>query len=1002
MGILDTVVQTVKKKLDNKTEKNFIVGSRQVFRYIHISDLALKIYTVPFSSLTENKEQNEIFFDSFFAGEIKKAESFLNYLSIFDLSKQIVKFLSSKKEFLLNLLIDFVHADFILYKYDGKLVCYIKLKQVTVNDKNNIKCNPFDLTLDLEWKNDKFLLYSSDNLDIRIKKIIQARAAKKEISFLNFSDKCIAEYDKLNEYENFISIYERIKKFYINNKEIAVDDISLGKFFCWLESIKNLSGEMIIVLPFESLTLKYHMAEIIYGFLKYKKNNSVKYNLIESILGILLENFNFYEYYYKKNNFLVHLNTFIHSNQYDDLCELKKAYKELPSNTLSAKAVELFQKSTCGLFFLYKESYIELINELLKILKNKTIEEKYLTDFSSMELNLNNLSVKDLDDFVLFIYQYSLLLEEKNANKTPNILNKLNNPLFLKKKSSIIEMQYYDKFGLDIKERLKYFLLVPEDLRTLDELLDANPNIKPAYLEIKNSLSVNKINPINENLFKLINKLIVKNIVSLPVLQTIYQWIKVKDDSDSVGEDIKVEKLTILSVKSAVESGDSSVSLGSLIDEENNNIVLEPEIISQLNTYEATVTNQDLAGSETIRNTIVTKGKFPSKFFQISDNLKTNLSLEEIDNLREKIIEELNKDFNYLNEKPSFNLKTLLQDRYHTIPERIKKLLEKFCDGINNELNAFNIIHPTLGEFTQQMNVMKQEQINIVQKLQINIRGFVARADVHIYNQKKLEIEYKSSLKFSFLFNNSMFARIRRGYLCKDNSFLNKLTNNIMFHNCDEEYLGAVYKKQLLKISWLDLLKKYRILRWPWESKNSFAMRFIEYIRLNFYLKQIQLIEDLQNEVKKQVEFIDPSKTSISTAADIKKLASKLKILSEAILQNENKNQSISVLQNEGKSFTNLSKTNSSLCGKIKDLIEKNERLNNMERKIQKNALMSVEQLVKNLKNKSKVVTSFPSLICNESNNFFPHALQTSAEIKDCDKVMFNSTKGSLSFKFSI
>ncbi len=970
MGILDGIVQTIKKTLDNKKIK-YPADTKQIFRYTHQAisnlDATLAIHAIPFLSFSETNSQSEPRFDLLFAGDIEKANVFLAYLSTFELAIQIVDFLSVKKELQSNLLIDFEHADFLVYKQNEKLLCNIKLKRLTVTYINNAKCDPIDLTLDLQWQGEKFSLYSVDNSD---NKIMQPRENKKEISFLTFRDKCISEYDKLLTHQNFIFKYTRIKELDRNTQDSDIDGIFLKKIFSYLEKVEKESENIVILLPIESLVLKYHMADIVYSFLKYKENELDNYNFIKNLLVLVIENFNFFEAFDKKINFLVCLNKYINSVQYDDLYELDKAYKELPKNTWPARSAEPLQRPISGLFRFHKESYIELINVLLISFKAKSSVAN-LAYSSLIKIKFNELSIKDLNHFILFIYQYRLLLEDKiKKNNTLSALNKLYNTILSKKKSSILEVQYLNKFGLNIKKNLEEFVLVAEDSRSLDKFFEAKPELKQVYEGIKDSLALSVIDYINKKiLFEIIEKFIICNWVTLPALQAIHQWIRLTEknlDISITANELKDPPVFLVTpcVEFAVE-GDKrtgKVSPKLFVDKESN-LSLKVGFTQIENAAKVALVNKQQTKSENITPDVLNKDKFSSKLFQSINIFKKNLSKDEIDQLKVKVNEELHLVFSPLHKKNSLNLKTLLGARYHTLPENIKILLEKFLNKVNGEINASAIIFLALEKNTQQIKALKNKQADCFQQLKINSRAFIVRLGVYIYNQKKIKAQCDSVLAFM----RFIFSRVKQGYFYKDRTFLDKLTRHIIVFRKDGEKLDALFKRELLKVSWFDLLIKYRVMRWPWQEKKSFVTRFSKYMYCIFYLQKINVLKQLQKDLKSRIEFLDPTETSISTVADIKTFALKIKALTEEILEIYTISKNSSELQKEATEIISWTEKNTSLCVAINATVKKSERLELIGKRTHQNVLIFVEQLVEILQSKNKDEANYAAKIRNFS-----------------------------------
>ncbi|MCZ6914272.1 MAG: hypothetical protein O7C59_07375 [Rickettsia endosymbiont of Ixodes persulcatus] len=684
------------------------------------------------------------------------------------------------------------------------------------------------------------------------------------------------------------------------------------------------------------------------------------------------------------------LNKYINSVQYEDLCELDKAYKELPKNTWLARSAEPLQWPISGLFRFHKESYIELINVLLISFKAKTSVAN-LAYSSLIKIKLNELSIKDLNHFILFIYQYRLLLEARiKENNTLSVLNKLYNPPLSRKKSSILEVQYLNKFGLNIKKNLEEFVLVAEeDSRSLDELFEAKPELKQVYEGIKDSLVVSVIDYINKKiLFEIIEKFIICNSVTLLALQAIHQWIRLAEKNSAISitaNELKDSPIFLVTpcVEFAVE-GDKRTGKVSPkpFGDKKNNLSLKVDFTQIENVAEVALVNKKQTKSESITPNVLNKDKFSSKLFQSIDFFKKNLSMDEIDQLKVKINEELHLVFSPLHKENSLNLKTLLGARYHTLPENIKILLDKFLNEINGEIKDSAIIFLALEKNTQQIKTLKGKQADCFQQLKINSRAFIVRSDVYIYNQKKIKAQCDSALAFM----RSIFSRIKQGYFYKDRTFLDKLTRHIIVFRKYGERLDVLFKRELLKLSWFDLLIKYRIMRWPWQKKESFVTRFSKYMYCIFYLQKINVLKQSQNDLKSRIEFLDPTKTSISTVADVKTFALKIKGLSEEILEVETISKNSSELQKEAAEIVSWTEKNTSLCGAINVAVKKSDRLEQMGKRTRQNALISVEQLVEILQSKNKDEANYARYsIYNKLSSSLVNFSQINVGVEACD-----------------
>ena len=253
----------------------------------------------------------------------------------------------------LNILIDSCHADFLFYKDKEKLICNLKIKQLVIIYQGNIKADPVDLSIDLEWQGNKFLHQVPDH------KIIKALTSKEIVPFLVFKKKFFSEYDKVEVKLTYIAKFKQILAETPND---IIDIVLLREVLAWIHKIENVKNEILITLPTDNLHFIYHMADTLHNFLQARDIDVDSKVLIKDILSVFLTDFNFLKKIAlgpieKMQIFLLSLKSYIMYPQHDSLLELDKYYKELPVKIFSVTAVKIFQESIFRLFCISNLGY---------------------------------------------------------------------------------------------------------------------------------------------------------------------------------------------------------------------------------------------------------------------------------------------------------------------------------------------------------------------------------------------------------------------------------------------------------------------------------------------------------------------------------------------------------------------------------------------------------------------------------------------------------------------
>ncbi|MES2142069.1 MAG: hypothetical protein V4471_04190 [Pseudomonadota bacterium] len=338
----------------------------QAFQYIREagSDREVKqgVYFSPYIlSINDNDRSHskidaafEYIKEIFFEYDSKKTNFFLHYLSRLDLTEKVVKDLLAGGAYsYLNILIDSCHADFLFYKDREKLVCNLKIKQLVIIYQDNIKADPVDLSIDLEWQGNKFVHQVSEH------KIITYLTSKGIVPFLVFKKKFFSEYDKVEVKLTYIA---KFKQIIAETPNDVIDGALLGEILAWIQKIENVKNEILITLPTDNLHFIYHMADTLHNFLKARDIDVDRKVLIKDILSAFLTDFNFLKKIAvrpieKMQIFLLSLKSYIMYSQHDSLLELDKYYKELPVKSFSVRAVKIVQESLFRLFCISNLGY---------------------------------------------------------------------------------------------------------------------------------------------------------------------------------------------------------------------------------------------------------------------------------------------------------------------------------------------------------------------------------------------------------------------------------------------------------------------------------------------------------------------------------------------------------------------------------------------------------------------------------------------------------------------